>query len=48
MIIKLFDANIYHVLDKKYAFMTEEINQAIQLTIQERVKQESAKQVDSQ
>lgn len=46
--IELFDANLYHVLNKKYAFMAEEISQAIQLTIQERAKQESAKQVDSQ
>ncbi len=36
--IELFDASLYHVLNKKYAFMADEISQAIQLTMQERAK----------
>jgi hypothetical protein len=34
--VKLFDANLYHVLNKKYAYMAEDIRQALQQTLQQR------------
>ena len=34
--VKLFDSNLYHVLNKKYAFMADEIGQALQATLTEK------------
>lgn len=34
--VRLFESNLYHVLNKKYAFMAAEISQALQQTLDER------------
>lgn len=39
--VKLFDANLYHVLNEKYAYMADDISQALRQTLQERRQQAS-------
>jgi hypothetical protein len=36
--VRLFEANLYHVLHKKYRFMAAEISQALQQTLDERAE----------